>query len=451
MNLRVLFGGLLFSGLISIGAQAGLPTFDDEFSCTDAATANRYLGDLSVDTNSFGGMELCNPRVDTKKLLNDVTIIEQGKFEGDGSNPLIRGAVPINDYYGWLKSMTYGMDRGNDVPWATAYNRGGYFTMQDGWSKLSTLGRIGTVIHEARHTAGYGHIPCTTGPYSNTNLPGCDRDFSYGGSHGIEMEYYARVAIYGTNFHPIYKKMARLMAMGRSNFVFNTKPLSTREALLVVDQQKRVILIDGSKQLLRDGNVAARRLKRTSFGATLFDFTRAFAIDPYAMTNTTRDVNDDYSYYKLLMDDRGQGTAPLKDMEELDLGVRRHFVYLNGSGQMAAYSFRDGKWGDAVTAPRGVERFSAVGPKGEPGLFARTPAGEVYQLNPDNLAQQTLLKQSWSTDVVAIVRDANQNLALGNDGRLTDLDTRAPYAPTRNLLIDQAVNIPLYNAFGVNP
>lgn len=447
----VLVIGVLFSGLFSINAFAGLPVFDDEFSCTDSGTANRYLGDLRVDTASFGGVELCNPRVDTKKLLNDLTVIEQGKFAGDGSNPLIRGAVPIDDYYGWLKTMTYGMDRGNDVPWATAYNRGGYFTMQDGWAKLSTLGRIGTVIHEARHTAGYGHIACTTGPYAGTGLPGCDRDFSYGGSHGIEMEYYARVAIYGTNFHPVYKKMARLMAMGRTNFVFNTKPLTTREALMVIDSSKQIILIDGSKQVVRDGNVAARRLKRTSFGASLFDLTRAFAIDPYALSGTNRDVNDDYSYYKLLMDDRGQGTAPLKDMEEIDIGIKRHFVYMNGRGQIAAYSFRDGKWGNAVTAPRGVDRFSNVSPTGERGLFARSAAGEVFQLNPENLSQQTLLAQPWLSDIVAIVRAGNTNLALGTDNRVTILETREAYAPLRNVRVEQVVNIPLYNAFEVNP
>ena len=111
---------------------------------------------------AFGGLELCRFSVDTKKLFNDLKIIKEGRFQPKTTNNVfIRNAIPAPQYYEWMKSMTRGMDRGNDIPAATAYNRGGYFTMQDGWAVLSTLGRVGTVVHEARHTGGYYHIQCT--------------------------------------------------------------------------------------------------------------------------------------------------------------------------------------------------------------------------------------------------------------------------------------------------
>lgn len=447
------FALILVSSIVAGAQTKELPVFDDEFSCTTRTTAQKYVSDFAIDTASFGGLELCNSSVDTKKLLNDIGIIEMGEFSGDGNNPLIRSFVPINNYYGWMKSMTRGMDRGNDIPWATAYNRGGYFTMQDGWAKLSTLGRVGTIVHEARHTAGYRHMPCNKGPYANLQMDACDRDFNYGGSHAIEMEYYARVAIYGTNFHPAYKYMARLMAMGRSNFVFNGSPITQREALIAVDAQGRSVLWDGKTLVARDGNVDNRRLKRTSFGASLMDLNRtlAFAIDPYGRSRVQRDVPDDYSYYKLLMDDRGQGKRPLLDAEEIDLGVKRFFVVLNDAGQIGGYVFRQGKFGAMTNAPRGAVQFAQHSPSGAKGLYLRNESGEIFQLNPENLTQATALKDRWPQDAVTFVKDGDNTLVLTTNGEVLNTQTGTAYGPFQNLNVRQIVNVPLYNAFEVSP
>ena len=127
---------MLFS--LNLSAQ-DMPYLDTAFACTDPADAERYIRDFNIDVPSFGGMELCNSQVDTKKLLNDLEILEKGRFSADGSNKFIRGFVAANNYYNWMKGETRGVERGQDVPYATAYNSGGYFTMQDGWAKRSCL------------------------------------------------------------------------------------------------------------------------------------------------------------------------------------------------------------------------------------------------------------------------------------------------------------------------
>lgn len=225
-----------------------IPYQDEKFSCLTQAEANRYVVDFKINVRSFGGIELCNSSVDTKKLFNDLQILEKAQFESAGENHLIRGFVPADQYYTWMKKQTYGVERGNDMPYATAYNVGGYFTMQDGWARASTLGRVGTIVHEARHTEGYRHIVCQRGPYQGTRIAGCDSDYNYGGSHAVEMEYYARVTVQGRNFHPVYQKMARLMAMARSNIFFNTSPLQTREGLLALSMNReQAFLYDRGK------------------------------------------------------------------------------------------------------------------------------------------------------------------------------------------------------------
>ncbi|MGZ6419173.1 MAG: hypothetical protein ACXWPX_11720, partial [Pseudobdellovibrio sp.] len=322
MKFLALFS-LLFSTHIYASDNQGMPYQDTEFGCITQEQADKYVTDFSIDVASFGGMELCNSKVDTKKLFNDLQILEQGQFDQDSQNKFVRGYVPINTYYDWMKHETRGIQRGQDVPYATAYNSGGYFTMQDGWSKLSTLGRVGTVVHEARHTGGYYHIVCQQGPYKDTSVQGCDTNYNYGGSHAVEMEYYARVSVQGKNFHPVYQKMARLMAIARSNIFFNTPVITPREAVLGLNQDRtQGRLFDNGQWYNREVPNIAGRLKRTSYGAVLFDGLQALAIELYKNSGFPDLVKDTYSYYKLL----GENQGAIKEFEEFDSGPKRFVV-----------------------------------------------------------------------------------------------------------------------------
>src|SRR4051812_22260962 len=118
----------LFCLFLSFNARAELPYLDGDFGCFSDADANRYLSDFAVNVDSFGGKELCDPSKDTKKLLNDLSLIEKSEFEARGEHKFIRGLVDRDNYYGWMKGETRGVRRGHDIPYATAYNSGGYFT-----------------------------------------------------------------------------------------------------------------------------------------------------------------------------------------------------------------------------------------------------------------------------------------------------------------------------------
>ena len=51
-------------------AVAQIPYQDSEFSCLTNAEADRYVKDFNIDVTSFGGKELCDATIDTKKLFN---------------------------------------------------------------------------------------------------------------------------------------------------------------------------------------------------------------------------------------------------------------------------------------------------------------------------------------------------------------------------------------------
>lgn len=433
---------------------ATLPVRDSDFACIAKAQADQFVRDFRINVSSFGGLELCDSKVDTKKLFNDLLLIKEGRFLTFGGNPLIKGFLAADQYYSWMKTQTRGIDRGQDVPFATAYNSGGYFTMQDGWATLSTLGRVGTVVHEARHTAGYTHIACNQGPYINTGVSGCDRDYNYGGSHGIEMEYYARVSVLGSNFHPVYKKMARLMAMGRSNFVFNTSPLRQKEVLMALGRSGQVYVQTGSEQnpwALREtpGGLSGFALKRSSFGAVLFNGLSTIAIDPYQNSGFDWSVKDDYSYYKLIGEGQRNAGLTLDDFEEFDLGRKRYVVALDAKKGLSKFVFREGSFSRPSQLPAGSLRFATTSPSGQVGLFLVDQTnGAFLSVDPERMSvsktsealPQGVAKYTKTPQGLFELRQSGDLMWIQN-GQAKTLITPEP-------LLD-VVSVPLYDSFEV--
>lgn len=441
----------LFSALVAHADE--LPYKDQDFGCTAAADADRYFSDFNVDLDSFSGRELCNPTVDTKMLLNDLTIIEKTKFAAEVKHPFVRGYVAKDDYYNWMKGETRGVARGHDIPYATAYNSGGYFTMQDGWKALSTLGRVGTIIHEARHTEGYRHYRCETGPYASSWVSGCDTSYSQGGSHAVEMEYYARVVLEAQNLNPVYKSMARLMALGRSNFVFNEQPMKTREALLAKSAGK-VTLVDGSKVVDRDlpqGIDASAKLKRSSFGATLVvNRTEAYALDLYDNATSKVAKSDDYSYFKMFKMEKDKLPEPVKAMEELDVGNLRFFTALTENGSFYNYNFGEGHWYDSVRAPADATDLVTTTPSGKRGLFAVKKDGSLFAFNFSRQRFETNATEMWPAAASAYAFAGTRLVKLGSDGRIVDANSGESFSSLPGQYTD-LVNVPLYDAFEVVP
>lgn len=445
---KLFLSALILLTQLNFAQAEDIPYRDPEFVCTTQGDANRYVSDFRIDVKSFGGLELCNSSVETKKLFNDIAILEQGAFDTNPQNKFIRGFVDVKNYYGWLKQETRGIERGNDVPYATAYNSGGYFTMQDGWAKLSTLGRVGTFVHEARHTAGFRHIGCNQGPYQGSSVSGCDTNYTYGGSHAVEMEYYARVSVQGTNFHPVYKKMARLMAIARSNIFFNTPIIQAREAVLALTaDRKEAHLFDNGNWYKREVPAAEGRLKRTSFGGVLFDGLNALAVELYQNSGFGDVVSDVYSYYKLVAE---KNNEKLKDFEEFDAGIKRYAVKITNANKLAAYDFPNGTWGREQVIPFNVARTStAMLGKAQAGYYLVSTTGEVFNYNPQN---QRLTGQSanWDPENKEVVVYKGQNLVLKNNGQIQILsgNTLIPWSETNNLY-SGLITTPVYDGFEV--
>ncbi len=429
-----------------------IPWQDGDFGCIDQGTAQRYVRDYNINTRSFGGMELCNAKVDTKKLFNDLAIIENGNFaDTPNDNVFIRGIIPLHDYYKWMKSETRGMNRGNDVPAATAYNRMGYFTMQDGWALLSTLGRVGTVIHEARHTAGYRHIACRQGPYQDASLAGCDRDYEYGGSHAVEMEYYARVSVLGTNFHPVYKTMARLMGIARSNFVFNKPVIQKKEAMLALSSTtgRADLLTEEGYLFEREAPMQEGILKRTSFGGVIYNGRDAWSIELYGNVPLHTPLQDTYSYFKLLLEDQN----PAFQFEEFDLGSKRFAIKMKDNQSLQFFEFPQGRWGRVINTNFTVATTATRLENGQNGLFLISREGAIYPVDPQRKAIGGALPFAWNPEVAQVAQLGERLYVLKQDGVIYQKTDSRRYQPV-GISQDRyrgLINVPIYNGFNVEP
>lgn len=436
--LSVLVSQLAFAQLVN---ATTLPAFDKDFACTDAKIAEQMISDFQIDVTSFGGLELCNSNVDTKKLLNDLTIVRNGQFRIPiSTHPLIQNFVPADQYYTWAIRQTRSINRDNDIPYATAYNSGGHFTMQDGWAILSTLGRVGTFIHEARHTAGYYHRICNQGPYQDTSVSGCDPNYNYGGSHAVEIEYYARVALFGINFHPTYKQMARLMALARGNFVFNTPVIRPANALLAKTLDQRFFLMHKNETTERFFPNHDGLLKRSSAGATIFNGKQAFSLEIYA-TRQADQIDDDYTYFKFLQQDRGQG-QDLIDLEEFDVQGKRYVYYLKNNS-LAGYNFGEGRFNSGATLNFQAQRFATFLPQLGTGLFVVDAENSVFRIHPENQSA-TKTPITWDHEIASYAKSDEAEWTLNTNGELTN-----SLGFTFNQAVEQIASIPLYDSFVV--
>lgn len=432
--------------VFAAAAGADLPVQDGDFGCIDKAKAESYVSAFGINIESFGGLELCDPSVDSKKLFNDLRLVEEGRFAGNQENLFIRNFVDRDNYFNWLRGETRGIERGSGIPYATAYNSGGYFTMQDGWAKLSTLGRVGTVIHEARHTEGYGHVTCNHGPYMDTWVSGCDRSVEGAGSHSIEMEYYARVVVQGANFHPVYREMARLMLLARSNFVFNTNPLTAKDTLVARTDDGVIEFHDGER---RDRAWVAAppaaapdiHLKRTSFGASLWLAPgQALAIAPVGGDHADLQ-SDDYSYFKLL---KMTPPASLLDFDEVDEGPRRFVVALDANGGIYNYEFEAGAW-SRTGALTGASRLATTDPDGREGVFPVSTDGGYCNLDLTTW-KCPAAPRAWPAGAVQFARFQNETLELNNNGEVLGADGR-PWPGLEGVRVRDLVKIPAYDVF----
>lgn len=442
---------LCLNPILTFAQSPTLPYEDSQFPCFTKSEAQRYIKDFKIKTSSFGGTELCQPTSDFKKLLNDLSIIEQGRFQNIGTSSFIQGFIDSANYYKWAKMQILKIERDHDISSAIANNVRGNIYIQDYYGKHSVLGRVGTLLHEARHTVYYPHTLCKNGPYAQLLVNGCDDDFAAGGSHAVEMEYYARVSVQGLNFHPVYKAMARLSAMARANFVFNKSPLTKREGLLVKTTSGEFWLQDQNRWIQRPAitlskNSSSARLKRTSLGASLFTGQQAYAIELYQRFNPFTAIIDSFSYYKTLIN----LNTRLFDFEEFDIQPKRHIVMISPNNQHASYDFNQGKWNTWKNLNFQTRLSSTTLLDGKSGYFLIDSNAAIYSYEP-NTDTFIKTKQTWDFNTDAISKVNDVIYSLRTDKKIIYLNNGQWLKLTlpNDISVDQIASVPLYNGFNI--
>lgn len=256
---------VLFIGLIvQWSAHAALPRQQilipaetEKFGCISAEKADQYDRDFKIATNKFAGNQrpssLCDRTSELKKLYNLITVLEQGRYEEAPEIPLDRGFVK-GSYYDYVVERVSLLNRATVsgsrliAAMSTRTRTMMLFDLMFG-TEVPFPGIIDTLIHEARHAEGYPHNNCKAGKKEGM-ARACDETFEAGGSYAVGLEFNARVAVKGSNFHPLMKSLARLSAIRAARNDFNQPPTIRTEALLLVDDTPA-----GIPSVLRQGQL----------------------------------------------------------------------------------------------------------------------------------------------------------------------------------------------------
>jgi hypothetical protein len=121
-----------------------------------------------------------------------------------------------------------------------------------GFLRFDTLYMMTYVlVHEARHTEGYGHVDCNHGPYSKSEgdgsmLAACDANYESQGSYGIGAGFLLEVAKNSTN--PVEKQDARSRAVVDMVQRFNKMPLGIKPGLVAQSQSGEISFFEGAKR-----------------------------------------------------------------------------------------------------------------------------------------------------------------------------------------------------------
>lgn len=99
------------------------------------------------------------------------------------------------------------------------------------------------LIHESRHTEGYGHVLCDHGDQSNSNIYACDQSYESHGSYGIDTEFQIRLAR-TPEISPEIRAEARAGAINRLLNRFNKYPAGVTEGIMGQTEDGRLLFLN---------------------------------------------------------------------------------------------------------------------------------------------------------------------------------------------------------------
>ena len=260
--------------------------------CFDAKMAKRFMSQFQISSEEFDFADLCNQNSSGVQVLESLRTIEAAQFrEMERPHPLDVGIVN-EPYFEFLKSRIKKIaNRGcasDDGVIACVRPQEPIMRLQSLFFDLKTpsIVRVSTVIHEAKHIEGFTHVDCVAGPLAGSS-GGCDLSFRQKGAYAVELEFYTRVALRGSNFHPAVKALARSTAIALMEENFNERPAKSVQALAFTDfKDGHLVIFDGlkiqhfPKAIARHSKLIARNT-----GLAILPFERtesAWFFDPYS-------------------------------------------------------------------------------------------------------------------------------------------------------------------------
>ncbi|MFN9066368.1 MAG: hypothetical protein ACK5V3_04010, partial [Bdellovibrionales bacterium] len=211
--------------------------------------------------------------------------------------------------------------------------------------------------------------------------------------------------------------------------------------------QPQAELAMGQRKVIREAPRADGILKRTSFGGAIFTGQTAQAIELYGSQKIGVNVEDTYSYYKLLLEKR----IPLVEFEEFDLNTQRYVLRMQNKRSVEFYNFPEGEWHRPLNLNFEVAMTSTLAPNGQPGIFLISKDTKIYPVDPRSRTVGQPLNVNWDPNVISLATWEGYQLKLKTDGLIYVSNGQQEQVwPGAQGRYRGLVNVPVYDGFDVS-
>ena len=238
----------LLTILFSFQSAAGA-----EKNCLDPKVISAVKEKVAIPYDDLSSFDPCDENTDAYKLLHSLVLLKNLKLaDGDLRRPLNQDILQ-NDFWAYFVNRASTII--NESEFDSTCLRGAmayvYSSQNDGnvhlcpvfyvnW--INAYDRAYTMLHEARHFAGYTHVTCNRGP--NTGKEGfCDTSIDEKGSYAVTVESLTKMAVLVDGLTPAAKFLLKTTAINWTDTSFNevVLPQGFRATYLVGDDHKGYI------------------------------------------------------------------------------------------------------------------------------------------------------------------------------------------------------------------
>ncbi len=433
---------ILMAGILAATASA------QAAQCLDEKVVSSVKEIISLEGENWDKEDLCDPSTNTYKTLEMLSLIKQISFADRQikMGPFDQQILP-KDFWGYFQEhVSYIVNEDECRKGVVAFVYGAWkdrvvhlcpYFYEDSFNIYE---RAETVLHEARHFEGFGHVTCVRKGPRTGQAGACDNNIQEKGSYAVTVESLAKMGFLAEGLaDPVRAQLKNSSLVYDEAFNEPILPEGFLSSYMITQAKDKGLLFDGTRLLEVPAITNAKIISRTSaLAAFPLDKTDAYTVNAYSAALDHLPAQGSFSL--------GYNKKPIMERPEV-------VDILNGdtiSGSLNVTEF-DGRLVKDQSAEytniklpfraKQLLQSSEIGADVEDSVFLLSEENELYQLQLLGNKESKLEKvPNILGDLQKILKISDKTFALNKDGELVGKLGEAwlPVQALQGIRLDQA-------------